>query len=107
MSLNGNCEWLQCNKYGEEITVIDWQSGSFHILSNERELREAAAVEAINANHMHYACSLNYAMPCECLIHFTRLVSIQKEYSTDMLISILGEFQKFSGKAGANAVSLI
>lgn len=92
MSLNGNCQWSWWNKYGKEITVIDWQSGSFHILYNERDLWEAAAVEAINANHMHHTCSLNYAMPCECLIHFTRLVSIQKEYSTDMLISILGEF---------------
>lgn len=37
----------------KEITVIDWQSGSFHIWSNEGDLWEAAAVEAINANHMH------------------------------------------------------
>lgn len=75
----------------KEITVIDWQSGSFHIWSNEGDLWEAAAVEAINANHMHQACSLNYAMPCECLIRFTGVVSIQKEYSTDVLISILGK----------------
>jgi len=51
---------------------------------------------------MHHAGMLNYAMPCECLIHFTRLVFIQKKkYFTDMLISILGEFKKFGGKVGA------
>lgn len=91
----------------KEITVIDWQSRSFHMLSNERDLWEAAAVAAINANHMHHACSLNYAMPCESLIRSTRLVSIQKEYSTDMLISILGEFLKFSAWEDAITVLLI
>lgn len=84
-----DCDGINMEK---EITVIDWQSGSFHILSNERDLWEVAAVEPINANHMLHACSLNYAMPRECLIRFTRLVSIQKAYSTDMLISTLGEF---------------
>ena len=86
--------------------MIDSLESSIFDLMRET-YEQQLPVQAINANHMHRTGMLNYAMPCECLIHFTRLVSIQKEYSTDMLISILGEFQKFSGKAGANAVSLI
>lgn len=65
-------------------------------------------VQAINANHMHWTGMLNYAMACECLIHFTKLVFIQKKkYFTDMLISILGEFKKFGAKVGAIVVLLI
>lgn len=66
-------------------------------------------MQAINANHMHRTGMLNYATPCECLIHFTRLVFIQKKkkYFTDMLISILGEFKKFGAKVGAIVVLLI
>lgn len=71
--------------------MIDSLEASTYGLMRET-CEEAAAAEAINANHMHHACSLNYAMPRECLIHFTKLVSIQKEYSTDMLIGILREF---------------
>lgn len=63
---------------------------------------------AINANCMRRTSMLNYAMPCECLIHFTRLVFIQKKkYFPDMLISILGEFKKFGAKVGAIMVLLI
>lgn len=65
-------------------------------------------VQAINANHMHRTGMLNYAMACERLIHFMRLVFIQKKkYFTDMLISILGEFKKFGAKVGAIMVLLI
>lgn len=58
-------------------------------------------VQVINANRMHHTGMLHYAMPCECLIHFTRLVFIQKKKIADMLISILGEFKKFGVKVGA------
>lgn len=58
-------------------------------------------MQAINANHVHQGCTLNYAMLCECLclIHFTNLVFIQENSPTDTLINILQEFQKFGAKS--------
>ena len=87
--------------------MIDSLESSIFDLMRET-YEQQLPVQAINANHMHRTGMLNYAMPCECLIHFTRLVFIQKKKNfTDMLISILGEFKKFGDKVGAIMVLLI
>lgn len=76
------------------------ESSTFDLIRETYE--QQLPVQVINANRMHHTGMLNYAMPCECLIHFTRLVFIQKKkYFADMLISILGEFKKFGVRVDA------